>query len=453
MRNRCIKFVFDLKKILRIGCKFVTLVLKNKQHHFHSEIWLKIVYFSYLYDIKGISAGSANKATGFVSGLRKLGHNVSIFWRSDQPESFQYDSVRIQILKHLKKHLSNYLHDPKKVLINLIHLVQEYRILKNERPTILFLRSELYNVSACLLSQWFRIPMVLEVDCPTSYEYRRMWTHNRFIFPVLPEWIERWNWKTSLAIITISDLLKNYMARRGVPETKITVVPNGADPDVFKSLPGDNEIRQNCGIPNRAVIVGWIGSLYGWSGLENLLDMSKRILDFRKDVALLFVGGGKNKEVIEQTFQRKDVGKRVFTTGTIPYKDVPKFVNAMDVVIVPYPKREFWYPSSMKLFEYMAAQKAIVASAVPQVNEVIQNGWNGFLFDPENLDEFTNKVLKLVDSPTLRKRLSTNARKTVLEKYTWIKHARKMEAVFQEVLKVPRMRPWPRYRHEKKDGR
>lgn len=398
---------------------------------------MNITYFSYLYDIKGVSAGSANKALGFTGVLRRLGHRVSVHWLSVQPEDLEGDSIRLKIRARLKKRLSNLLHDPKKLLANLPGAVREFRILRSEKPDVLFLRGELYNLSAGLVARLLRIPVVLEVDCPSAYEYRRMWKHGRLVWPALPEWIERWNWKTCSAVITISDLLKDYLVRSGVPETKITVVPNGADPDLFRPMPGGVQTRQHLGIPRDAVVVGWIGSLYGWSGIENLLAISKRLLMQRKRIVLLFVGGGRNREVIRSHFTDQDLAGRVSLTGTVPYADVPRFVNVMDVVVVPYPKRPFWYPSSMKLFEYMSAQKAVVASAVPQVTDVIRDGMNGFLFDPDDGDAFAEKVLRLVDSPALRRRLSLAARRTVLESYTWDRHGRKMEAVLKKAAARP----------------
>jgi glycosyltransferase involved in cell wall biosynthesis len=400
----------------------------------HPEQALKIAYFSYLYDIKGISAGSANKALGFTDGLRSLGHDVSVHWLSVQPEDLEGDSIRLKIRGRLKKRFSSLVHDPKKLLGNLPGAVREYRILRSERPDALFLRNELYNFSAGFVARLLRIPVVLEVDCPAAFEHRKMALHKRLTPPLIPEAIERWNWKNSRAIITISDLLKEYMVRAGVPPEKITVVPNGADPGVFRPRAGAAETRRNLGIPGNAVVVGWIGSLFGWSGLENLLAISRRLLELRGGVVLLFVGGGRNREVIESHFRREDLGVRVFCTGTVPYGDVPRFLNVMDVVVVPYPRHPFWYPSSMKLFEYMSARKAVVASDVPQVRDVIRDGWNGFLFDPDDAGDFSGKVLRLADSAALRRRFAGRARRTILESYTWIGHARRMEAVFRDVL-------------------
>lgn len=395
---------------------------------------MKIVYFSYLYDIKGISAGSANKALGFVGGLRQLGHTVSLYWRSIQPEDLEKEMVWYRLRARLKAKLSRYLHDPKKFFSNFPYAIKEYQILKKEKPDLLFLRNELYIVSAQCVARLLRIPVVLEVDCPTAYEHRYRVPLKRMVLPLFPEWTERWNWKMSKAIITISEVLRDYMVEDGVPLQKITVIPNGADPEMFKPLPGGNLLRQRFGIPERAIVIGWSGSLYGWSGLEQVLDVLKRILACREEVMVLFVGGGKNQEIIEQTFPPEMIGRRVFLTGTVSYSEVPQFLNIMDVVLVPYPKLEFWYPSSMKLFEYMACQKAVVASRVPQVDQVIQDYVNGLLYPAEDFGAMEEKLLQCIDSPLLRKRLGENARRTVLRNYTWLHHAKRMEEVFLNVL-------------------
>lgn len=398
---------------------------------------MKIVYFSYLYDIKGISAGSANKALGFIGGLRRLGHTVSLYWRSIQPEDLEKEMLWYKFRARLKEKLSRYLHDPKKLFSNFPYAKKEYEILKKEKPDLLFLRNELYIFSAQCVAHLLHIPVVLEVDCPNAYEHRYRVPLKRMVLPVLPEWIEWWNWKMSKAIITISEVLRDYLVKNGVPLKKITVIPNGVDPEVFRPLPmAKQKLRNRFGIPEKAVLIGWSGSLYGWSGLEQVLDVFKRILASREKVALLFVGGGRNRAMLESNFPREWIGKRVFLTGTVAYSEIPQYLNLMDVALVPYPKLEFWYPSSMKLFEYMACQRAIVASRVPQVDQIIQDQVNGLLFPPENFQMMEEKLLQCINSPSLRKRLGKNARDSVLRHYTWLLHARKMEEVFQHVLSI-----------------
>ncbi len=394
---------------------------------------MKITYFSYLYDIKGVSAGSANKAIGFIHGLNANGHKANIFWRMDQPEDHEGESFRLQIRQKLKIVFSRILHDPKRILKNILYIAEELKILQREKPDILFIRNELYIFSAGCVAKWMHIPVVLEVDSPTAWEYRYRSGRNIFKLPILPEWIERWNWKISRSIITISDVLKHYLVEQGIPNGKITVIPNGANPETFKPGLGGSDIR-NRYTSDDQVIVGWVGSLYGWSGLERLLEMTRCILRMRDDVVFLFIGGGKNRNIMKCTFAQKDLDDRIFLTGTVPYQDIPRYIDAMDVVLVPYPRLPFWYPSSMKLFEYMSSAKPVVASAVEQVKDVIDDGENGFLYDPEDLDECIRKVLLLVENPALRKKMGQAARRTVMEKYTWNRHARKMEEVFLGVL-------------------
>jgi glycosyltransferase involved in cell wall biosynthesis len=395
---------------------------------------LKIVYFSYLYDIKGISAGSANKALGFIGGLRTLGHAVNLYWREVQPEAFEGDAVRLRIRRELKKRLARTLHDPHTLFKNFGTVRKDLEILRREKPDLLFLRSELYNVSAQIAARRLGIPVVLEADCPTAYEHRHMSSFDLAPLPVLPEWTERWNCRACGAIITISDVLKGLLMSYGVPASKITVVPNGADPDKFRPRPGSEGVRDSLGIPRGAVVIGWMQSGWGLSGVQTWIALARRILGANPKTAFLFIGGGKNQETIEKEFGGDPLGRRVVCTGTVPYDRVPSYVNALDIVTVQYPKSDLWYPSSMKLFECMAAGKPVVASAVPQVDEIIRDGWNGFLFEQGNMDEFVRKLLALAGSPALRAKFGRNARQTVLDSYTWAGQAVKMEAVFRKVL-------------------
>jgi glycosyltransferase involved in cell wall biosynthesis len=394
---------------------------------------MKITYFSYLYDIRGVSAGSANKAIGFIRGLNEQGHEATIYWRSVQPEDLAGGSIKYQLRDRLKKVLSRYVHDFRRWSANFRYYKEELTILQKDKPDILFLRSELYNWSAMRAARKLRIPVVLEVDCPTAFEHRYMSGRDKFKLGPLPEWIERWNWKHSKAIIAISSILRDYLIEQGVAPEKITVIPNGADPEQFKPGCADDGLRRRFPIKDR-VVIGWVGSLVGWSGLEKLLKVACEVLAMRPQASFMFVGGGKNQQVIEQTFAAQDIGRRVFTTGTIPWDSVPAYVDLMDITIAPYPKLDFWYPSSMKVFEYMAAQKTVIASNVGQIGEVIQDGVNGLLFDPDDRDEFLQKVLLAVDSHEVRQAISQEARAEVLRKYTWYIHAGTMAELMKRAL-------------------
>ncbi|MDZ7345054.1 MAG: glycosyltransferase, partial [candidate division KSB1 bacterium] len=182
------------------------------------------------------------------------------------------------------------------------------------------------------------------------------------------------------------------------------------------------------------------GSLVGWSGIDSLMDTARHILSTRPNVCLMMVGGGKNREFFQKELQTGALASRVILPGTVPHSEVPRYLSCMDVVLAPYPKLEFWYASSMKIFEYMAAGKAVVATAVGQVAEIISDGVNGYLVDPDSGRTLREKIELLVDSSEARHRVGERARRDIEEKWNWDNHAKKMIAIFEEVLRRHRLK-------------
>ena len=390
-----------------------------------------ITYFSYLWDIDGISAGSAIKAKEFLRALDGLGHKTHLEWRVPQPAP--HASVSGKIREGLKPALQKYLREPNRLLLNAKHLRQEYLILKKQQPDILFSRSEFYNFSGLWLSKWLNLPFVVEADCPPTYEYRNYAVNGELHLGKLSEHVELANLRGADAVIVLSNILRDYYIGKGIPAEKLHVIPNAADPEKFQVLPKDAEIVRRHDLNNK-IVIGWIGALFGWSGIENLIRMSQHFLQTRRDVSFLLVGGGKSKEFFEQQLCTNGYADRVILPGTIPHNEVPRYLSCMDIVLAPYPKRDFWYPSSMKVFEYMSAGKAVVATRVGQVAEIIHDGVNGCLFDPEQSEELTQKVGMLIDSAALRKRLGEQARRDVEQRWNWRNQAQRMIEIFEKII-------------------
>jgi len=390
-----------------------------------------ITYFSYLWDIDGISAGSAIKAKEFLRALESLGHKTYLEWRVPQPTP--HATVSGKVRAGLKPALQKYLREPNRLLQNAKHLRQEYSILKRQRPDVLFSRLEFYNFSGLWLAQWLDLPFVVEADCPPTYEYHNYAQPGELHLGNLATHIELANLRGADAVIVLSNILRDYYIDKGIAPEKLHVIPNAADPEKFQVLPKDAEIVRRHDLKDK-IVIGWIGALFGWSGIENLIRMAQHFLKTRRDVSFLLVGGGKSKEFFEQQLCGNGYADRVILPGTIPHHEVPRYLACMDIVLAPYPKRDFWYPSSMKIFEYMSAGKAVVATRVGQVAEIIQDGVNGCLFDPEQGDELTQKIGALLESTALRRRLGEQARRDVEQTWNWRNQARKMVEIFTEII-------------------
>ncbi len=400
-------------------------MIRNRNLH------MKIVYFSYLEDIHGISIGSVTKAKEFLNGLRQLGHEIHIFWRSHRPLRGGREELERRINSPYRKMLRRYFHEPKLLLSNVKHLIEENQIIKDIDPDVVITRLSLLKFSSVLLCQKMRIPFVLEIDNPPIHENNTYYGKEYLHLSYFAEYIEQKNLHYANAIIVLSKILQNHFLQKGVPEDKMFLVPNGADPDRFSPTSKDVRLTKKWGIRNELVI-GWIGS--GWKWLDNMIEMVARILPHHSNVKFLFVGGCPDKIRLQQLSRKLKCRDRVILQGYVPHSQIPRYLSVMDIVIAPYPEMSLWYPSPMKVFEYMASGKAVVASAVGQIKEIIQDGYNGYLFHSNDPDDLVHKVINLIQSPHLIKKMGHNARKTILDKYTWKRHAQSIESILLDVL-------------------
>jgi len=132
--------------------------------------------------------------------------------------------------------------------------------------------------------------------------------------------------------------------------------------------------------------------------------------------------------------EKNHLQNKVILTGFVPHEEVPKYISTMDIVLAPYPKLEFFYYSPVKIFEYMAAGKSVVASRLGQIAEVISDGVNGFLAAPGDTQEMLAKTLLLIRNPELRKKIGEQARETIKKRHTWSNKAKELSILCEELL-------------------
>jgi glycosyltransferase involved in cell wall biosynthesis len=122
-------------------------------------------------------------------------------------------------------------------------------------------------------------------------------------------------------------------------------------------------------------------------------------------------------------------------TGLVAHAEVPRLLAAADVAVVPYPPMEtdLWL-SPLKLFEYLAAGKAVIASAVGQLTEVIQDGSNGLLVPPGDVPAMAAALERLLGDSALRSQLGQQAREDAVRKHSWERYLSRLERVFLAVI-------------------
>ncbi len=201
--------------------------------------------------------------------------------------------------------------------------------------------------------------------------------------------------------------------------SKTEIIHAGVDAELFRPV-DSGWVRKAYNITGSIVV--YVGSMSAWHGAEHLIGVAERMKD--RDVTFLMVG--KDMAALKELAKRKGVpGKFVFT-GFVEHKDVPAYIAAADVAVAPYDPAGFkgmekhgFYFSPIKIFEYMACGKPVVASDVDIVKNLIKENECGMVAEPGDIDAIADKIKQMLNSPVLREKLGKNGRKAVLEKYSW----------------------------------
>jgi len=217
------------------------------------------------------------------------------------------------------------------------------------------------------------------------------------------------------AVVTISEPLKKLIISWGADPAKIHVVPNAVDTAHFNPRPPSARLVEKYKLEGKTVI-GFIGSLTGYEGLKELVSVVDALIDEGLDIVLMIVGDGREKFKLESLTKSKNI---IFP-GRIPFAEVEEYYTLFD--ICPFPRNDFEicrYVPPLKILEAMAMEKAVIASDVAPLLEIIENGKNGLVCKADNVESLKTSILQLYNDVALRKRLGREARKWVKVNRTW----------------------------------
>lgn len=226
-------------------------------------------------------------------------------------------------------------------------------------------------------------------------------------------------------IVVVSEQMKKNLVSSGhKKEEDIVALPNGVDPNVFfHDETRKNTIRKQIGIPTEHVVIGFAGTFGNWHGIPELTECCKRIAP-QENVSFLLMGDGLMKKEMQHTLKAFE---NVHFTGLVPFSDMPSYLDACDVLVISNswdPKfNQPFFGSPTKLFEYMAMEKAIVASRLEQISEILTDEISALLFEPGKIDEMEHVIKCLIEDKELRGKLGYSAREQTVKYHTWRNNA------------------------------
>jgi glycosyltransferase involved in cell wall biosynthesis len=226
-------------------------------------------------------------------------------------------------------------------------------------------------------------------------------------------------------VFAVSEALKRAI---GSDDARVTVLPNGVDAEAFRPDIDPVPVRERYGLIG-APTVGWIGGFGPSRGLEAVLAIAERVQRRRPEVRFLVAGDGPLMPRVRERLRQDGTENVVRLTGRVARSEVPALVAAFDVALAPYPAEGAAYFSPLKIFEYMAAGRAILATDAGQSAELLAGG-AGVLLAPEPIDDWADRIATLLDDPEERRRMGAAARERVGRDHTWEANARRILAAF-----------------------
>ena len=235
-------------------------------------------------------------------------------------------------------------------------------------------------------------------------------------------------WAKAFKIITITQALKNLIVNEGISAEKILVAPDGVDLAAFDAVNLNKvDLRIELALPRDNFLVSYIGKFKALDMEKGIATMIEALPLLGGDIKMVFVGGEENdlKEYKVLANRFNILNQCVFISHQ-PYTKVIRYMKAMDALVIPSPNKPHFafYSSPLKLFEYMASGRPIIASSLPALREIL-NDKNALFFKPDSASELAQAVKMLKSSHTLGYHLSQQALADVRE-YTWDNRARRI---------------------------
>jgi len=235
--------------------------------------------------------------------------------------------------------------------------------------------------------------------------------------------IESINKKYLMGVVVTSNYIKYDFLKAGVNEEIIFVTPNGVDLSDFRPEVPKYQARKSLKIGENKKVIVYTGHLYSYKGIDTIL----KIAEMRPEFYFILVGGWKQDiEDIKRKCEKNNL-QNVYLTGHLPKNEMALYLYAADVLLLPTSK--FWeeakVTSPLKLFEYLAVKRPVVASNLPNIANVVSDGIDVLLAEPDNPISFLEKIDMLFNDPSLDEKISQNGY-LIAKENSWDRRAKKI---------------------------
>ncbi len=277
-----------------------------------------------------------------TQALQNLGHEIILVG----PAAIEREEFGAEagIVALLKRRLPQQLYE----FLEFSYSLWAYRRLRaairRYKPDCIYERCNLFQIAGVWAKHAYGLPMLLEVNAPLLEERQK---YDGLSLVSLARWSQHYVWNAPDYLLPVTNVLAGYLRRAGVPDSKIVVIPNGANLERFESAVDRQEAKRRLNLEGRLVL-GFTGFVREWHALERLIDFIAHSGDAGR-IHLLLVGDGPARKTLEDYARSLRVEASITITGVVPRDQVARYISAFDVALQP---AVVPYASPLKLFEY-----------------------------------------------------------------------------------------------------
>ena len=369
--------------------------------------------------------GQAVHIEEMIGALRDLGHEVLVV-EPGGSSSGRNMGTKVGWVHRLRDNLPKAIYELLELAYSLVAYKRLVHAAKTFKPDVIYERYNLFLLAGIMLKRKTGLPLLLEVNAPLAFERGQF---GGLGLPWLARWAEAITWRGADIALPVTAVLAGHLKQVGVPDRRITVIANGINESHFSHAPNLVAARKVLNWPG-GLILGFTGFVRQWHGVDRVIRWLSTAAA-PHDAKLLVVGDGPARSTLEQLSQELGITQRVRFTGFVPRDQVPAYVAAFDIALQP---AVVAYASPLKLFEYLALGKAIVAPACPNLKEVLDHEQNALLFDENQPLAMEEALTRLCADATLRQRLGGAAHETISRRgLTWEGNARRVVGLVQQL--------------------
>lgn len=392
---------------------------------------MKIIYLHQYF--KSNKSSGSTRSYEFSKALANKGNEVNIITGSEIDEYDLGENIKIY---STKTQYSNNMNFTRRIMAFIDYIFKSVLIgIKIKDVDVIFATSTplTIGIPGYILSKFKKAKLIFEVrdvwpDIPIELGFIK----NKLVIKLLKK-LELFIYKNSDQIITLSPGMYNNLLNKGISESKLSVIPNIANIPLYDSVKEDkNLIKKNLGLENKFVCIhpGTMGFV---NGLDNILDVAKKVYEIDKDIVFILVGEGKEKNKLIEKKENEKI-ENVFILDPMPKQDVVNLIKSSDIGIMSVINYKILEDNSAnKFFDFLAAGLPIMINYKGWQGKELNDYNCGYSCEYTDTSDMALKIIELKNNEELFNEMKINSKKLANQKYSLEVSLEKLYEVFNKV--------------------